>query len=80
MKRYVSFVMTNLKIEHIYNSSLHLIQNCFSLTPSVADPGCLSRIPDVYPGSGFFRITDPGSQKTWGGEINFSYFCFLTFL
>ncbi len=32
----------------------------FFLSRSVADPGCLSRIPDVYPGSRMF-IPDPGS-------------------
>ncbi len=31
------------------------------------------RIRDVYPGSGFFPIPDPGSQKTWGGKKKIFY-------
>ncbi len=34
-------------------------------------------IPD--PGSGFFPIPDPGSQKTWGGKKNFFISVFLPF-
>ncbi len=48
------------------------------MNSSVADPGCLSRIPDpdFFPS----RIPDPGSQKTWGGKKFFFLICFLTFL
>jgi hypothetical protein len=38
------------------------------------------RIRDVYPGSGFFPIPDPGSKKTLGGKINLKKICCLTFL
>jgi hypothetical protein len=57
------------------------------IVASVADPGCLSRIPDPgfsHPGSRIpdlgSRISDPGSQKTWGGKKIFYFICFLTFL
>ncbi len=47
---------------------------------SVADPGCLSRIRVFsHPGSGFFPIPDPGSQKTWGGKKFFYISVFLPF-
>ncbi len=48
---------------------------------SVADPGCLSRIPDPgffpsrIPDSGS-RIPDPESQKTWGGKIFYLFYLF----
>ncbi len=45
-----------------------------TLKGSVADPGCLSRIRVFsHPGS---RISDPESQKTWGGKIFFLFYLF----
>ncbi len=38
------------------------LQTSASVSSSVADPGCLSRIPDPDPGSWFLPIPDPGSR------------------
>jgi hypothetical protein len=46
--------------------------SCPNLSPYNYSKICpVWRIRDVYPGSGFFPIPDPGSKKTWGGKINF---------
>jgi hypothetical protein len=48
----------------LYNTNVY-----GSVRGSVADPGCLSRIPDsnFYPS----RIPDPKTAKKWGMEKNF---------